>query len=753
MGLSNVQSAGPMEEERILDAWRVLRDAGYPRTASLPYYRSLSRLPSEPVDLIRFARQSRTSPRAAAPEVYYRLFRHRHPQLFDLFSLFSLGREIDSPRLERCVGGEGYHLLETAGLVQRRGERVCPLLGIHLFDGLAFFHDAPGSGIPKQVRAYMARDSLRFAAYLKGELSGHRFRASLDLGTGCGIQAAVLSRRSDRVTAIDSNLRALSLARLNARINGIDNIDFRHADFFERLSGKFDFLVSNPPFLYLPRPLPEGPDPASDGGSLGIGIPRRILSRVDDLMEQHGEARILTSVPRFHRRPVLESWIRRNLVSRGLDVRLRFVEYLWREDQNDGYRARGLRTPFLAVAEVRRSSRPGLRGTPSSLAERMILARKVTGRSLERKKRRAAAFFRAVRPRRLGRVAPLALASAFRTAGVPVRPLRLAIEPSTRCPLDCISCARAERLGSGLFMEAETFGRILSEVGPRIVHFHGSGEPLANPQIDRLCAMSRETGARTAMLTSLPGESMIAAAERSLPHLDRLIVGVDAAHSETHSAIRRGSDLLGVVDGVRSLLRVRSRSNLGVSVILSFLILGRNYEEIPEFVRFAYRTGADAVTFLSLDLYGIESRGPSLVDSLSVERLVVLLRKARSVASRIGMPTNIDLLLESSDLLRHRYRGEALPGPARCLRPWISTYVTVDGDIRPCSRYAYDDDATLGRVSEERPFADIWNGPAYRRVRSELRDRRPALRACKDCPVPHEEGGLLGNLWRRRKSP
>jgi MoaA/NifB/PqqE/SkfB family radical SAM enzyme len=655
--------------------------------------------------------------------------------------------------LERIIGKSGCELLESAGLVSRNGGRIRPLLRIYLFEGLVFFHDAPSSGLAYRERAYMARDSLRFADYLKREISGRRFKRSLDLGTGCGIQASVLAACSDEVIGVDYNPRALALARLNARINGVGNVAFQQADFSDHPKGVFDLVVSNPPFLYLPRPLPEGFDPASDGGCLGIGSPRRILSRLDALLGEHGEGRVLTSLPRSPKRQILEDWMRRNLISRGFDVRLRFVEYLWRDDQADAYQARGLGTPALVVAEVRRGERPRLRKTPPPLAERLILARRLAGRRWSRSRRRAMTFRRAARPERLGRIAPLALACAMRATRVPARPLRLAVEPSTRCPIDCVSCARAERIGDGRFMEVEAFGRILSEIRPRLVHFHGSGEPLTNPGIDELCRMSREAGTRTALLTSLPDVAMVPLATRSIRHLDRLIIGVDAARPETHAAIRRGSDFCSVVEGIRHLLRIRSQESLGTSVVLSFLIQDRNYEEIPAFIRFAYRLGADAAIFLSLDLYGIESRGPSLLESLQLDKLLRLLNRARIVASRMGLPTNIDLLLGSTMVLRHRYGRVPLPGSARCLRPWLSTYVTVDGCIRPCSRYAYDREATLGRVEEGSGFMETWNGPAYGRLRRELRQGCPSLLACKECPVPFEEGGLLGNLWRRRKSP
>jgi SAM-dependent methyltransferase len=79
-------------------------------------------------------------------------------------------------------------------------------------------------------------------------------RATLDIGTGNGILAFAASRHSDRVLATDLNPRALEFARFNARLNGIDNVEFVAGDGFRPAEGqKFDLIVSNPPFFISPK--------------------------------------------------------------------------------------------------------------------------------------------------------------------------------------------------------------------------------------------------------------------------------------------------------------------------------------------------------------------------------------------------------------------------------------------------------------------------------------------------------------------
>ena len=57
--------------------------------------------------------------------------------------------------------------------------------------------------------------------------------AALDLGTGSGVQAFLAARHSGHVVGLDLNPRALRLARLNAALNGVENVDWRQGDLFE----------------------------------------------------------------------------------------------------------------------------------------------------------------------------------------------------------------------------------------------------------------------------------------------------------------------------------------------------------------------------------------------------------------------------------------------------------------------------------------------------------------------------------------
>lgn len=112
----------------------------------------------------------------------------------------------------------------------------------------------------------------------------------LDLGTGTGVIAVCLARYFPRaaVTAVDISESALELARGNAALNGVeDRITFIESDWFERVTGTYDLIASNPPYVdeeeleELPAEVREHePRVALDGGPGGL---QEIAKLVDAL--------------------------------------------------------------------------------------------------------------------------------------------------------------------------------------------------------------------------------------------------------------------------------------------------------------------------------------------------------------------------------------------------------------------------------------------------------------------------------------
>lgn len=97
----------------------------------------------------------------------------------------------------------------------------------------------------------------------------------LEMGCGSGIVSlsAALANRNNDVTGVDVNPEAVKCSQENAEINGISNAHFFISDLFAGISGKFDVILFNPPYLPTTRKEKlalEDENAAYDGGKSGL---------------------------------------------------------------------------------------------------------------------------------------------------------------------------------------------------------------------------------------------------------------------------------------------------------------------------------------------------------------------------------------------------------------------------------------------------------------------------------------------------
>jgi release factor glutamine methyltransferase len=142
--------------------------------------------------------------------------------------------------LSDALGPETSPRLDAALAARARRQPVSQIIGSRLFWGRAF-------RVTSDVLDPRPETETLVAIALEAP-----FARVLDLGTGSG--AILLTLLAERIGATgmgtDLSEAALAVAVSNARALGIDGrVAFQRSDWFAAVEGRFDLIVSNPPYI------------------------------------------------------------------------------------------------------------------------------------------------------------------------------------------------------------------------------------------------------------------------------------------------------------------------------------------------------------------------------------------------------------------------------------------------------------------------------------------------------------------------
>jgi release factor glutamine methyltransferase len=130
--------------------------------------------------------------------------------------------------------------------IERRATRepVCYIIGVREFWSMDF-EVSPAVLIPRPDSETLVEEALRV-------LKASPPRRLIDLGTGSGCLIISLLKEwpESRGVAVDISPEALAVARRNAERHGVaDRIEFIHGDLAGPFEGRFDLVISNPPYI------------------------------------------------------------------------------------------------------------------------------------------------------------------------------------------------------------------------------------------------------------------------------------------------------------------------------------------------------------------------------------------------------------------------------------------------------------------------------------------------------------------------
>ena len=193
---------------------------------------------------------------------------------------------------EKPVTPEALSAFDALAARRLQDEPAAYLLGRKEFWSLTFEVNAQVL-IPRPDTECLVEEVLKACGnHASGELR------ILDLGTGSGAIGVALAweLRHARVTATDISPGALDIARRNAARHGVEQrMTFLAGNLFEPLSGKFDIIVSNPPYIgaaefeTLPGGV-RGYEPASAllAGPDGTLFHERIIAGCAEYLNEEG---------------------------------------------------------------------------------------------------------------------------------------------------------------------------------------------------------------------------------------------------------------------------------------------------------------------------------------------------------------------------------------------------------------------------------------------------------------------------------
>jgi len=203
---------------------------------------------------------------------------------------------------------------------RRAGVPIAYLLGSAGFCGREFLVDESVL-VPRPETEHLVEEAIEFIRERTYPREG--VPKVLDVGTGCGVIACtIVSETNATVDATDVSNGALTLAIENARRLGVsERCRFYRGDLVEPVRGnRYDVVIANLP--YVPSAdLSQPPEPASfeprlamDGGPDGLELYRRLLSEIENLLNEEALLLLEAAPPTIESLRVLTQGALRNFV-------------------------------------------------------------------------------------------------------------------------------------------------------------------------------------------------------------------------------------------------------------------------------------------------------------------------------------------------------------------------------------------------------------------------------------------------------
>lgn len=295
---------------------------------------------------------------------------------------------------------------------------------------------------------------------------------------------------------------------------------------------------------------------------------------------------------------------------------------------------------------------------------------------------------------KLGRMGRIYLAYRRRQAALRHLPLRLWIETASCCNLRCVMCPNKDvaAAAKGL-MPLALFQKIIDQVRHFAldVNLHHRGEPLMNPALFDMIRYAKAAGLKVrfhtngALLDEVKARRLLEAGP------DLVSFSFDGFTKETYERVRVGATFEKTRDNILRFVALRRELGLKKPYV------------VIEKIRFGNQAAES--------------------DAAAVQAL-----------RRQFLDAGVDEIIEKEEYV---WAGSDAPEVADeractvCTFPWYAMVICADGTVTPCPQ-DFHAVLKLGNA-QETPLKEIWNDPAYRRLRRQFAEDIEALAICRKC--------------------
>jgi MoaA/NifB/PqqE/SkfB family radical SAM enzyme len=300
-----------------------------------------------------------------------------------------------------------------------------------------------------------------------------------------------------------------------------------------------------------------------------------------------------------------------------------------------------------------------------------------------------------------------------------IYPISVELDLADFCNLKCWWC-RFAYAHKPIIMSLSLAKKILkelAEVGVKSIVFSGGGEPLLNPNFDKIVEYGYSLGLDQGIYTN--GVNIHKYVEVLNQKMKFIYVSVDAATKETYQKIKGVDCFNEVLENISLLCEHKDKAKIG----LGFLVSPDNFHEITMFINLLNEFNVDYIQFR-----------PAVTDNIDK----IWLRTITRFLLRLKSDKIIVANYKFNDLLQEN----AGRNYSKCLGHNFLGGISADGTVWLCLNHRYYEGFDIGNLREQ-SFKEIWNGEKRKQAIQKI-----CLEECPKLCRPHELNKFLDYIIR-----